>query len=318
MTTAQLAGKSDYPLWERYLLIALGAPQNHAQLEALNLWAQKEGLPGDANNWLALTDPNDEFGQAAGDPRGAVADGVWNYDKNGNPLVVTFPTQAAGIAATVKFLNAGYTDIIDELRNPNATVESIGAVVASHSNAWGGDGNYIASGGNGTIYNDTGTGTQGPADVYKNGPTGKLSFKQCNPNDSLLGENGVKVLGFTVVPGIHLFNACQLKAVVSGLITGLGVAIMGLGVTLVVLNSNTVEGVVSDVRNTTKKAAKLFPGPEPASNRTARANLLKTQARTTASRTPTGIINVPTPQPKPQPRSSSVLGPNGKPLTVNP
>jgi len=254
------AAVTDYPLWERYLLIALGAPQNPAQLEALNNWARAEGMPGDTNNWLAITDPNNWYGTPGGDPAGALANGVWNYESNGTtPLVVTFATQAQGISALVKFLNAGHTDIIEALRDPKATVESIGAAVEADK-GWGGDGNKIIelAGGNPSVYKDNGTGTQGPSTIYKNGPTGSLTFSQCNPNDSLLGENGVSVLGYTVVPGVHLFNACQLKAVVAGLTIGLGVSILGLGVTLIALNSKTVSGVSSDISNTYKKAKKVF------------------------------------------------------------
>jgi len=248
------AQTDQYPLWERYLLIALNAPQNAAQLEALNLWAKAEGLPGDTNNWLALTDPGNEFGQAGGDPKGALANGVWNYDSAGNPLVVTFPTQAAGISATVKFLNAGYQDVIAALRDPNATVESIGQAVANNKRAWGGDGSFILNNASSnSVYSDSGTGTQGAADIYKNGSTGKLTFTQCNSADSLIGENGL--FGFGAV---HLLNACQLKAIVGGLCIGLGVSIFGLGVTLVVLNSQTVQGVTSDVAKTYSKAKGLF------------------------------------------------------------
>lgn len=76
MTAA--ATKQQYPQWEYDLLRALQAPINTPQLQALNYWAAAEGMPADTNNFLAITDPGQEFGATGGDPAGALANGVWN------------------------------------------------------------------------------------------------------------------------------------------------------------------------------------------------------------------------------------------------
>jgi len=248
--STQYAKQDQYPEWEYHLLSALGAPRNVAQLEALNLWARKEGLPGDTNNWLALTDPGNEFGKAGGDPKGAVANGVWNYDSQGNPLVVTFPTMSSGISATVKFLNAGYGDIVDELRNPNATTESIGAVVANHSNAWGGDGSFIETGGAG-IANPIYTG--GSATGPNAGATGgNSSFTQCNSSNSIIGENGVFGIG-----AIHILNPCQAKAIVAGLTIGVGLVVTFLGLSFMV-RTESAQAAFRAIGTNATKAAKVF------------------------------------------------------------
>ena len=133
------ATSRDYPQWEYDFLSSIGAPQNKAQLDALNLWAGSEGMPANTNNFLAITDPNGEFGTPGGQPPGALAPGVWNYVKGTRtPLVVTFPSRSAGINALVSFLQHGHQGIIAALRDDKATVESIRSAVAADG-AWGGD-----------------------------------------------------------------------------------------------------------------------------------------------------------------------------------
>lgn len=211
-----------YPKWEYYLLKAIGAPANEAQLEALNLWARKEGLPGDTFNWLAITDPNGEFGPTGGDPSGAQSNGVWNYI-NGQVGVVTFPSFNSGIAALVSFLQHGHEDIVTALQDPNATVESIGAAVAKDG-AWGGDGAYIMANGN----------TNETYQVYTNGAstgTGPDStnntFTNCNSSNAIIKLPGL-------FGDVTLLNDCQAKAIIGGLLTGLGFAIMAGGVAIIV------------------------------------------------------------------------------------
>ena len=242
-----------YPEWEYRLLSALGAPRGYAQLEALNLWARKEGLPDDANNWLALSDPNNEFGQAGGDPKGALANGVWNYDAKGNPLVVTFPSQASGVSATVKFLSAGYGDIIAALQDPNATVDSIGQAVALHANAWGGDGNYILTeSGNPAVASSIYTnGAQTGPNASKTG--GGSSFTQCNSSNVILGYGGIG-LG---IGKVNILNPCQAKAIVGGLMVGLGVSLMVFGV-VVVIRGEAAQSVISQVTKNANSVAKVF------------------------------------------------------------
>jgi len=242
-----------YPEWEYRLLSALNAPRGYAQLEALNLWARKEGLPDDANNWLALTDPNNEFGQAGGDPKGALANGVWNYDAKGNPLVVTFPTQAHGISATVKFLSAGYGDIIAALQDPNATVDSIGQAVAAHSNAWGGDGNYILTeSGNPAVASSVYTnGAQTGPNASSTG--GGSSFTHCNSANTIIGTPGI----IGSIGKINLLNPCQAKAIVGGLTVGIGLSILVFGI-VVVIRGEAAQSVISQVSKNANSVAKVF------------------------------------------------------------
>jgi hypothetical protein len=68
--------------WEDAVLAALRCPQTQGNSLALSLWAQSEGMPAWANNWLATTKGGyggTKFNSA----------GVWAY-----------PTFAAGVAAT--------------------------------------------------------------------------------------------------------------------------------------------------------------------------------------------------------------------------
>jgi len=229
MTAA--ATKQQYPQWEYDLLRALQAPVNTPQLQALNYWAAAEGLPADTNNFLAITDPGQEFGATGGDPAGALANGVWNYDSKGNPLVVTFPSLASGISALVSFLQHGHTGIVDALRDPNATVQSIAQAVQDDG-AWGNDGHAIAAKDGTTVIYRGGSATGPNGSKAGFGPS---SFYQCNSANTIIGEGGI-VFG---IGKLSILNPCQAKAIVGGLIVGFGVIVVGAGVFL--LSKNAIE-----------------------------------------------------------------------------
>ena len=220
------ATSKDYPSWEYDLLTALGAPQNKAQLDALNLWAASEGMPASTNNFLAITDPGGEFGATGGDPAGALATGVWNYDSKGNPLVVTFASLSSGLNALVSFLQHGHQGIIDALRDPNATVESIRSAVAADG-AWGGDafarGSRTSTAQTGIYRGGSPTGVNGAV-----AGLGSSSFYQCNSSNTIIGEGGI-VFG---IGKATLLNPCQAKAITGGLIVGFGFIVMMAGVIL--------------------------------------------------------------------------------------
>ena len=221
------ATSRDYPQWEYDFLSSIGAPQNKAQLDALNLWAGSEGMPANTNNFLAITDPNGEFGTPGGQPPGALAPGVWNYVKGTRtPLVVTFPSRSAGINALVSFLQHGHQGIIAALRDDKATVESIRSAVAADG-AWGGD--AFAKGAR-TSTAQTGI-FQGGAPSGANATKAKLggsSFYQCQSNQAVIGEGGI-VFG---IGKLTLVNSCQAKALCGGLVVGVGGLLMVTGLVL--------------------------------------------------------------------------------------
>ncbi len=74
--------------WEADLTFIMGAPASADNVLALDLWAQSEGMPAWANNWLATTQ----------DWPGA---GIWN-----SAGVKTYPTLAAGLEATATTLSS--------------------------------------------------------------------------------------------------------------------------------------------------------------------------------------------------------------------
>ena len=227
-----------YPQWEYYLLKAIGAPQNEAQLEALNLWWRNEGMPDAANNWLAITAPSsnlNEWGQIGSAPgvdnygqnRNAIEPGVWNSFHNGQYHVLTFPTQSAGINALVSFLQHGHTGIITAFQDQNATVDSIGSAITADG-GWGNDGRkIIAQSGGTSVYVGTnspgGTAKTGVGQANHNGSNS--SFTNCSSDAVIIGTPGI----IGSFGKINILNACQAKAIVAGLTIGLGVGIMIVG-----------------------------------------------------------------------------------------
>jgi hypothetical protein len=252
---------NQFPTWEYDLLRALGAPQDLPQLQALNYWAAAEGMPATTNNFLAITDPNQEFGTTGGDPAGALATGVWNYSSNGEPLVVTFASLSSGINALVKFLQAGHTGIVDALRDPNATVQSIAQAV-SDDGAWGSDGAVIAAKDGSTIIYRGGSATGVNGDVASLGPS---TFYQCNSSNTIIGEGGI-VFG---IGKLTILNPCQAKAIVGGLIVGVGFIIMGAGVAMLgtaAVKQLGVKDIASAVSDALAKSQKTVLGEKQVSS----------------------------------------------------
>ena len=218
------ATSKDYPQWEYDFLSAIGAPKNKAQLDALNLWAASEGMPANTNNYLAITDPNGEFGAPGGNPPGALAPGVWNYVKGTKtPLVVTFNSRSDGINALVSFLQHGHQGIIKALRDDKATVESIRSAVAADG-AWGGDafarGSRTSTAQTGIYQGGAPKGTNA-----KKANLGKTTFYQCSSEPIIGGGIGPLKL--------NLLNSCQAKALAGGLVVGLGGIVFITGVFII-------------------------------------------------------------------------------------
>jgi len=234
-----------FPTWQYALLKTLGAPVDDVRLQALNLWARAEGMPGGTNNWLAITDPNQEFGPTGstgavskfGLPGQDISKGLWN--KTG---VASFASLSSGVNATASFLMHGHSGVLAALRDPNATVDSIGSAIAQDG-AWGGDGAFIiansGTGANGSplsttpyVNGDTSTGpTAGDA-----GTGGNSSFTNCNSSNTIIGGGGL---------GVHftLLNPCQAKALVGGLLVGLGASVTALGIFLIATRGYETSGL---------------------------------------------------------------------------
>lgn len=85
--------------WRYVLLDVLGAPQSPLCADALQWWADSEGMPSWANNWLATTEPG--FG-------GVI------YNSAG---VRAYPTLADGVDATAATLGFGaYRGVVAAFR----------------------------------------------------------------------------------------------------------------------------------------------------------------------------------------------------------
>ena len=266
---------SSYPTWEYHLIRTLGGTPNLVNLEALDIWAQHEGMPTGTNNWLATTDPNNWYGKPGsssavdnyGQPGNAVKPGYWNT----SPGVVTYPTMSAGVNGTAAFLRAGYQPIIDALINPNSTLKSIGTTIAT-SGTWKSDGLAIAAANasSGAIYNPppvyTGGSTTGPNAGTSRPGQGKSTFTNCNSANTIIGGGGL---------GVHwnILNVCQAKALAGGLVVGLGGVLMVAGLIIVATGAvakSPLAQAAGAVASPAKKVGGLFggssstPAPPPA------------------------------------------------------
>lgn len=86
--------------WRILLLSALNAPQSNLCIDALQWWADSEGMPAYANNWLATTE----------DGYGGVP-----YNSTG---VKAYPTITDGVDATAATLGAGtYRNLVAALQS---------------------------------------------------------------------------------------------------------------------------------------------------------------------------------------------------------
>lgn len=239
--------QNGYPDWEYAFLKAIGAPIQQVQLEALNRWMAHENTGSDLGkkewNPLAITDPNNFAGPSAG-----------TINSVG---VAKFKSQSQFINAMVNFLQAPeYQPLLKELKNPDATLTSIGNAIPT--NAWGGDGAYVAAG---SLTDGTQTSNPASAPVatapvtgsYATGPTNSAGYG-CSGKDKV----DVPFLGFT------LWDACRQKALFSGLIIGTSVVMMGFGLTLMVRHigagatTKAVGAAASSYAGAIQKVA-LFP-----------------------------------------------------------
>jgi len=224
---------NQFPSWEYWTLLALRAPTSITNLQALNLWARSEGVPAKQNNPLALGD---------------------SVKTEGNQP--TYPTpKAAGSAIAAQLLNGdasfGYGKIVAALRSPDSTLEDIWRAV--NESKWCNGcqaGTYPTA-----LYAARGQSpwsipignTQG-VDV---GIGSNPDYTGCDSNHSILQLPGV-------FGNVTVLNQCQAKAIIGGLLAGVGVAIFFGGVALIIANAgdgSVTKQVVKGVGDAVTKPA---------------------------------------------------------------
>lgn len=227
MSTNTRPAVTAYPPWERPFLALIGAPANDAQLRALYFWQNWElGSYPAANNWLGIEASYEgEWGPQGTAPNNSrdTSPGWWNPQG-----VASYKTMAAGVAALADFIQHGHPKVLAALRDPNATVESIGRAIDSEP-GWIGDGAKIIasdSGGKTPVNANAvkyATGHSVASQTAQPGQAGGgSSFYQCDKNNRLIGG-----LGFTIL------DTCQAKAIVGSLIMLGGIVVVVGGVALI-------------------------------------------------------------------------------------
>ena len=92
--------------WKALVLYELNAPLSELNNDALQWWADSEGMPASDNNWLATT-----IGGFGGYPVNSVG-------------VKAYPTVQAGAQATVATLQGGaYAGVVNAFRDGNSLVD---------------------------------------------------------------------------------------------------------------------------------------------------------------------------------------------------
>ena len=206
---------TNYPAWEYALLQKLNAPANAITLIGLNLWAKSEGMPATENNPLAITNPKQEFGPDAG-----------TVNTSG---VVRFKNMQQGVDATANFLSAPtYDAIVTAFQRGTSLNEIFHAINSSPWCAGCENGNYPVAlssyAGKGPISLGSvpifhGGSPSGVAAVTGGAAESASGFYQCNKSTTIVGG-----LGF------HVLDACTAKALVGGLLVGVGAVLVVLSV----------------------------------------------------------------------------------------
>lgn len=93
--------------WQGDLLAAIGAPETQSNLNALEWWAESEGMPAWENNWLATT-----------------IGGFGGVDVNGVG-VKAYPSETAGVQALQATLEGGGYDAVLAAFRTNAPYGTI-------------------------------------------------------------------------------------------------------------------------------------------------------------------------------------------------
>lgn len=228
-----IPGTQKFPQWEYDVLQQLGAKATEANLVVLNAIAKAEGMPESANNWLAIeaSTPGEWGPQGSekaisnyGKPGNAVSSGEWNSSG-----VATYASYATGVQALADFLQHGHPKIVAALQNPSSTVATV-AQAFIQDGAWAGDDASIAKA------------ASIPAAEYEpwvsssNGSSGSsstssgITFSHCDSRAAIIQLPGL-------FGNVTVLNACQAKAIVGGVLVGVGAIIIAGGIVLI--GSNT-------------------------------------------------------------------------------
>ncbi len=237
---------SRYPTWEYDLLRTLGGnpTQLPNSLLALNLIAKQENVIDSAHNWLAVSAP----------PQYPLHG--MNGTLSGNAdSIATFPSRPAGVNGIAEFLRNGkqYSKLIALLTSPNSSLADIGREINA-TGAWGSEGDLLITTGGEPIQQQTTTNpyiTPGETAIGPGGAKpghGSASFTHCT-GATIIGGGGL---------GVHwnILNSCQAKALVGGLLVGLGGVVMAGGLVIVATGALQSKG-----GGVLTSAAKALPGP---------------------------------------------------------
>lgn len=232
---------SQYPAWEYDVFRALGNfHPSEAQLRVMNVVAGNEGMPDDQNNWLAITEstPN-EWGPTGVAKGASTISGPAKQDG-----VVQYKTHAQGVQAIADFLMHGHPDLLKLLRDPNATYNDLAN--AFISNGWPGDNAALVAAANDGVF-------------YLPSTSGEKTYSQSAPPSSGNGCAGKPdLIGFDTLIGHQtILSACAGKALLGGLMTGLGVAIMAGGIAIIIKNADQRLGLSDIAKEVAKPTTNL-------------------------------------------------------------
>jgi hypothetical protein len=226
---------ASYPSWQGKLLTALGAdPTNIPANQALNLWAQSEGVAGIANNPLAI----------CCHPAGST--GCIALCLSTSPIY-SYGTEDAGVAATTAFMSGSNSSGIVAALRAGTSLASIFAAINGSSWCKGcQNGAYpvaLAAAVNGkaptSIFKGAGAGSVGSG-TNEGGTTPGCSS----------GSKGIDIFG------AHIFNACEVKAITGGLLVAAGGLVLLVGASL--MANAALKGTAAG-QGITKAAAKITP-----------------------------------------------------------
>jgi hypothetical protein len=204
--------QNNYPTWEYDLIRTLGGKPNPVNLQVLDLWAQKEGVTQSAHNWLAVSAP----------PQYPLPGMSGTLSGNADSIA-TFASTSAGVNGIATFLRNGYPNLVKALIDPSSGITDITRHIPV--NAWGGDAAYINAHAGDPVNTPVYTGGA-PTGQYGSTPgKGSTSFTNCT-GATVIGGGG---LGFK----INLLNSCQAKALVGGMLIGVGAALLTGGIAII-------------------------------------------------------------------------------------
>lgn len=175
--------------WRGLLLMALSCPLSEVNVDALQWWADSEGMPLSENNWLATTISG--FG-------GYVVNGVG---------VKAYPSVQAGVDATAATLRyPAYRNVINALQNGNSFQEIWSAVNSSPWCSHCQNGLYPV-----VLFKHLGAVATGPAPGQYGSPSGSYSPQHQNEAASAWDQLSHGMIAGT---NVHLAQMDRIISVV--------------------------------------------------------------------------------------------------------